>query len=48
MRFNQKVKELKKLEENKGKMVLVRCGIFVIATGKDAILLNKLSSSNKQ
>lgn len=42
MRFNQKVKELKKLEENKGKMVLVRCGIFIIATGEDAILLNKL------
>ena len=42
MRFNQKVKELKKLEENKGKMVLIRCGIFVIATGEDAILLNKL------
>ncbi len=42
MRFNQKVKELKKLEENKGKMVLIRCGIFVIATGEDAILLSKL------
>ena len=38
MKFVQKVKELKK--ENKGKIVLVRCGIFVIATGKDAILLN--------
>lgn len=40
MKFAQKVKELKK--ENKGKIVLVRCGIFVIATGEDAILLNKL------
>ena len=40
MKFAQKVKELKK--ENKGKIVLVRCGIFVIATGEDAILLNQL------
>ena len=42
MRFAKKVKELKNKEENKGKLVLVRCGIFVIATGEDAILLNKL------
>ena len=42
MKFTQKVKELKNKEENKGKIVLIRCGIFVIATGKDAILLNKL------
>ena len=42
MRFVTKVKELKNKEENKGKLVLIRCGIFVIATGEDAILLNKL------
>lgn len=42
MRFAKKVKELKNKEKNKGKLVLVRCGIFVIATGEDAILLNKL------
>ena len=42
MRFAKKVKELKNEEENKGKIVLVRCGIFVIATGVDAILLNQL------
>lgn len=32
MRFVTKVKELKNKEENKGKLVLIRCGIFVIAT----------------
>lgn len=42
MKFAKKVKELKSLKENKGKIVLIRCGIFVIATGEDAILLNKL------
>jgi len=42
MKFAKKVKELKSKEENKGKLVLIRCGIFVIATGEDAILLNKL------
>ena len=29
MRFAKKVKELKNKEKNKGKLVLVRCGIFV-------------------
>ena len=28
MRFVTKVKELKNKEENKGKLVLIRCGIF--------------------
>ena len=42
MRFAKKVKELKNKEKNKGKLVLVRCGIFVIATGEAAILLDKL------
>ena len=42
MKFTKKVKELKIKEENKGKIVLIRCGIFVVATGEDAILLNRL------
>ena len=42
MKFSKRIEELKNKEENKGKIVLVRCGIFVIAIGNDAILLNKL------
>ena len=42
MKFSKKIEEIKNREENKGKIVLVRCGIFFIATGNDAILLNKL------
>ena len=42
MKFVQRVKELKSMEENKGKLVLIRCGIFIIATGEDDILLIKL------
>ena len=44
MKFSVKVEEIKNREENKGKIVLIRCGIFFIATGTDAILLNKLYS----
>ena len=42
MKFSKKIEEIKNKEENKGKIVLVRCGIFFIATGTDAILLNRL------
>lgn len=42
MKFSEKIEEIKNKKENKGKIVLVRCGIFFIATGNDAILLNKL------
>ena len=42
MKFSKRIEELKNKEENKGKIVLVRCGIFVIAIGNDAILLNRL------
>ena len=42
MKFSKRIEELKSKEENKGKIVLVRCGIFVIAIGNDAILLNRL------
>lgn len=42
MKFSKKMEEIKNREENKGKVVLVRCGIFVVAIGNDAILLNKI------
>ena len=42
MKFSKRIEEIKNKEENKGKLVLVRCGIFFIAIGSDAILLNKL------
>ena len=42
MKFSKRIEEIKNKEENKGKIVLVRCGIFFIAIGNDAVLLNKL------
>ena len=42
MKFSKRIEEIKNSEENIGKIVLVRCGIFVIAIGNDAILLNEL------
>lgn len=42
MKFSERIEEIKNMEENKGKIILVRCGIFVIAIGNDAILLNEL------
>ena len=42
MKFSKQIEEIKNEEENKGKIVLIRCGIFFIATGSDAVLLNKL------
>ena len=42
MKFSKRIEEIKNKEENKGKIVLVRCGIFFIAIGNDALLLNKL------
>lgn len=38
MKFYEKVKELQ--EKNKGKILLIRNGIFFIGIGKDAVLLN--------
>lgn len=42
MKFSERIEEIKNIEENKGKIILVRCGIFIIAIGSDAILLNEL------
>ena len=40
MKFAEKIEEI--IAKEKGKVVLVRCGIFFILIGKDALLLNKL------
>lgn len=42
MKFSERIEEIKNEKENEGKIILVRCGIFVIAIGNDAILLNEL------
>ena len=42
MKFANVVEEFQKLEENKGKVILARCGAFMVAIGKDAIFLHKV------
>ena len=42
MKFLELVKMLKNKEENKNVIVLVKCGAFFIAIGKDAIWLSKV------
>lgn len=42
MNFIKAVEEIQNREENKGKIVLVKCGIFFVGIGKDAIILNKI------
>ena len=39
MRYLRKIEELKK--ENEDRILLARCGVFMIAIGKDAIFLSK-------
>ena len=39
-RFTQIAKKLQ--EENMGKIILIRCGIFFCAIGKDAVILNNI------
>ena len=46
MRFLEMVEKFQKLEENKGKVLLARCGVFMVAIGKDAIFLNKVLKLN--
>lgn len=46
MRFLEMVEKFQKLEENKGKVLLVRCGVFMVAIGKDAIFLNNVLKLN--
>ena len=40
MGFSKMIEEIQKIE--KGKIILINCGIFYIARGRDAILLNKI------
>ena len=46
MKFVEIVENLQELEENKGKVILARCGVFMVAIGKDAIFLNKVLKLN--
>ena len=46
MKFVEIVEKLQKLEENRGKVLLARCGVFMVAIGKDAIFLNKVLKLN--
>ena len=46
MKFLEAVKEFQKLEENKGKIVMARCGVFIVAVCKDAVFLNKILHLN--
>ena len=46
MKFLEAVEEFQKLEENKDKIVIARCGAFMVAVGKDAVFLNKLLQLN--
>ena len=46
MKFAEIVEEFQNSEENKGKVVLARCGVFLVAIGKDAIFLHKILKLN--
>lgn len=45
MKFLNRIEKIK--SENKDKIVLARCGAFVVAVGSDAILLSKLLGLKK-
>lgn len=42
MKFANIVEEFQKRKENKGRVILARCGVFMVAIGKDAIFLHKV------
>ena len=42
MKFLEMVEKFQNLKENKEKVLLARCGVFMVAIGKDAILLYKV------
>ena len=46
MKFLEMVEALQEEERNKNKIVLVRCGVFFVAIGKDAILLHEILGLN--
>ena len=41
MKFTEILEDLKKKEENINKIVIAKCGAFLIAIGNDAKLLNE-------
>ena len=46
MKFLEMVEKFQNLKENKEKVLLARCGVFMVAIGKDAIFLNKVLKLN--
>ena len=46
MKFLEIVEALQKEEKNQNKIILVKCGVFFVAIGKDAILLHKILGLN--
>ena len=46
MKFANIVEEFQKRKENKGRVILARCGVFMVAIGKDAIFLHKVLKLN--
>ena len=41
MKFLEMVEDLQKEEKNQNKIILVKCGVFFVAIGKDTILLHE-------
>ena len=41
MSFKKIVESLQKAEENEGFLVLIRCGVFFVGIGKDAVILSE-------
>ena len=47
MSFKKIVEEIQNKEENKGFLILIRCGVFFVGVGKDAVILTeKLGITN--
>ncbi len=46
MKFLEIVEALQKEEKNQNKIILVKCGVFFVAIGKDAILLHETLGLN--
>lgn len=41
MSFKKIVETLQEAEENEGFLVLIRCGVFFVGIGKDAVILTE-------
>ena len=42
MKFKEIIEDLKREEDIKGRILLARCGVFIVAIGNDAILLHDI------